>query len=172
MCGFCNASSRNPEVRTFAKGNEMNVIILGCGRVGSTLARMMYHDQHNVTVIDLLSESFRRLGNKFKGQRIIGNGMDEDVLKRAGIEKCDVFISVTQGDNRNIMVAQIAKEVYGVKKVITRINDPIRADTYRSLDIITICGSTILSGIMRDFINTNEWLMEKDYNREYLSLNV
>ena len=156
----------------FPKGNEMNVIILGCGRVGSTLARMMYYDKHDVTVIDLVSESFRRLGNKFKGQRIIGNGMDEDVLKRAGIEKCDVFISVTQGDNRNIMVAQIDKEVYGVKKVITRINDPIRADTYRSLDIITICGSTILSGIMRDFINTNEWLMEKDYNREYLSLNV
>ena len=150
----------------------MNVIILGCGRVGSTLARMMYGDGHQVTVIDLLSESFRRLGPKFKGQRIIGNGMDEDVLKRAGVETADVFVSVTQGDNRNIMAAQIAKEVYSVKKVITRINDPIRADTYRSQGITTICGTTIFSGIMRDFINTDEWLMEKDYNKEYLALNT
>jgi trk system potassium uptake protein TrkA len=150
----------------------MNVIILGCGRVGSTLARMMYHDGHHVTVIDMLSESFRRLGPKFKGVRVIGNGMDEDVLKRAGIEKCDVFVSVTQGDNRNIMAAQIAKEVYGVGKVLTRINDPIRADAYRSMGIVTICGSTVFSGIMRDFINTDQWMLEKDYNKEYLSLNA
>ncbi len=153
-------------------GAPLNVIILGCGRVGSTLARMMYRDGHNVTVIDLLNESFRRLGPKFKGQRVVGNGVDEDVLKRAGIETCDVFVSVTQGDNRNIMAAQIAKEVYQVKKVITRINDPIRADAYREMGIVTICGTTILSGVVRDFINTDEWLLEKDYNKEYLSLNA
>jgi trk system potassium uptake protein TrkA len=150
----------------------MNVIILGCGRVGSTLARLMYHDGHNVTVVDLLSESFRRLGTKFKGQRIIGNGIDEDVLKRAGIANCDVFISTTPGDNRNVMAAQIAKEVYSVPKVLARINDPIRADTYREMGIVTICATTILSGLMRDFINTEQWMMEKDYNKEYLALNV
>jgi len=150
----------------------MNVIILGCGRVGSTLARLMYRDGHNVTVIDLLSESFRRLGTRFKGQRVIGNGIDEDVLKRAGIESCDVFISCTQGDNRNIMSAQIAKVVYKVPKVMTRINDPIRADAYRELGIVTICGTTILAGIMRDFINTDQWTLEKDYNKEYIALNV
>lgn len=150
----------------------MNVIILGCGRVGSTLARMMYRDGHNVTVIDIVNEAFRRLGTKFKGQRVIGNGMDEDVLKRAGIENCDIFVAVTPGDNRNIMAAQIAHEVYKVGTVITRINDPIRADTYRQLGIVTICGTTILSGLVRDYINTGEWLMEKDYNKEYLAMNV
>src|SRR5215212_8778183 len=135
----------------------MNVIILGCGRVGSTLARTMYKDGHNVTVVDMLSESFRRLGSKFKGQRVVGNGVDEDVLKRAGIENCDVFVAVTQGDNRNIMAAQIAHAVYNVPKVMTRINDPVRADTYRELGIVTICGTTLLAGLMRDFINTDTW---------------
>lgn len=149
----------------------MNVIILGCGRVGSTMARQMYRDGHNVTVIDLLSESFRRLGSRFKGQRVVGNGLDEDVLKRAGIENCDVFVSVTQGDNRNIMTAQIAREMYHVPKVMTRINDPIRADAYRRMGIVTICGTTILAGLMRDFVNTDQWLLEKDYNKEYVTQN-
>ena len=150
----------------------MNVIVLGCGRVGSTLARMMYREGHNVTVVDVLSESFRRLGPKFKGQRVIGNGTDQDVLKRAGIEGCDVFVAVTQGDNRNIMASQIAQQVFDVPKVITRINDPIRADLYRSLGIETICGTTIFSGLLRDLIVTGEWNLEKDYNKEYLTLNV
>jgi trk system potassium uptake protein TrkA len=150
----------------------MNVIILGCGRVGSTFARMMYRDGHNVTVIDLLSESFRRLGSRFKGQRVIGNGLDQDVLVRAGIKNCDIFVSVTQGDNRNIMAAQIAKVVFEVPTVITRINDPIRAEAYRAMNIETICGTTILSGLLRDKIATDRWLLEKDYNREYLDMNA
>jgi len=85
----------------------MNVVILGCGRVGSTLARMMYKDGHAVTIIDLQSEAFRRLGAKYKGQRIVGNGIDEDVLRRAGIANADIFVAVSQGDNRNIMAAQM-----------------------------------------------------------------
>ena len=150
----------------------MNVIILGCGRVGSTLARSMYKDGHNVTMIDLLSESFRRLGSKFKGQRVVGNGVDEDVLKRAGIENCDLFVAVTQGDNRNIMAAQIAHNVYQVPKVLTRINDPVRADAYRERGIATICGTTIMAGLIREFANTDRWAIEKDYNKEYLALNA
>ena len=150
----------------------MNVIILGCGRVGSTLARAMFKDGHNVTVVDIVSESFRRLGTKFKGQRVVGNGMDEDVLRRAGIETCDVFVAVTPGDNRNIMAAQIAMTVYSVGKVITRINDPIRADVYREMGIVTFCGTTLFSGLMRDFVNTGEWSIDRDYNREYLEMNA
>src|SRR5579862_2065154 len=148
----------------------MNVIILGCGRVGSTLARSMYRDGHAVTVIDLQSESFRRLGSKFKGQRVIGNGIDEDVLRRAGIEKADLFVAVTQGDNRNIMAAQIARTVYEVPQVLTRINDPVRADAYRERGIVTICGTTLLSGLIRDFVTTKQWSVSKDYNNEFLSM--
>src|SRR5258706_16255701 len=150
----------------------MYVIIVGCGRVGSTLARLMHSEGNHVTIIDTLSESFRRLGAKYKGQRIIGNGTDEDVLKRAGIERCDVFVAVTQGDNRNIMASQIAREIYGVERVINRINDPVRAEIYRQKGIITICGTTILSGLILDFINTQEWSIQKDYNSEYLAKNV
>jgi trk system potassium uptake protein TrkA len=150
----------------------MNVIILGCGRLGSTLARRMYHDGHNVTVIDLTSEAFRRLGSKFRGQRVVGNGLDRDVLERAGIKSCDVFVSVTQGDNRNIMTAQIAKNVYNVERVITRINDPIRADAYRQMGIITICSPTIISGLIRDFLTENRWAIEQDYNMNYIAMNI
>ena len=150
----------------------MNIVIIGCGRVGSTLARMMYRDGHNVTVVDQQSEAFRRLGTKFKGSRIIGNGIDEDVMRRAGIENADVLIAVTQGDNRNIMAAQIAQHIFQIPKVIARIYDPVRADRYRQLGITTLCTTTIASGLMRDFIETGEWGLAKDYSRNYLEMNV
>jgi trk system potassium uptake protein TrkA len=150
----------------------MNIVILGCGRVGSTFARLMYRDGHTVTIIDLQSEAFRRLGAKYKGNRIVGNGIDEDVLKRAGIEQAQVFIAVTQGDNRNIMAAQIARHVYNVPKVIARIYDPVRADRYRQLGITTLCTTTIASGLMRDYVTTEEWGLAKDYSAEYLAQNV
>jgi trk system potassium uptake protein len=150
----------------------MNIVILGCGRVGSTYARLMYREGHTVTIIDLQSEAFRRLGTKYKGNRIVGNGIDEDVLKRAGIEQAQVFVAVTQGDNRNIMAAQIARHVYNVPQVIARIYDPVRADRYRQLGIVTLCTTTIASGLMKDFVNTGEWGLAKDYSAEYLALNV
>ena len=150
----------------------MNIVILGCGRVGSTLARLMFRDGHNVTIIDLQSEAFRRLGTKFKGNRIVGNGIDEDVMKRAGIDNADVFIAVSQGDNRNIMAAQIAKHVFEVPKVIARIYDPVRADRYRQLGITTLCTTTIASGLLRDFVMTDEWGLAKDYSKDYLTLGV
>ena len=150
----------------------MNIVILGCGRVGSTFARLMYRDGHSVTIIDLQSEAFRRLGTKFKGNRIVGNGIDEDVMKRAGIEQAQVFVAVTQGDNRNIMAAQIARHVFNVPKVIARIYDPVRADRYRQLGIVTLCTTTVASGLMRDFVNTEEWGLAKDYSAEYLAAGV
>ncbi len=150
----------------------MNIVILGCGRVGSTLARLMFKDGHNVTIVDLQSEAFRRLGTKFKGNRIVGNGIDEDVMKRAGIENADVFVAVSQGDNRNIMAAQIAKHVFGVPKVVARIYDPVRADRYRQLGITTLCTTTIASGLLRDYVTTEEWGLAKDYSKEYLALGV
>ena len=150
----------------------MNIVILGCGRVGSTFARLMYHEGHTVTMIDIQSESFRRLGAKYRGVRIVGNGIDEDVLRRAGVEQADVFLAATQGDNRNIMAAQIAKHVFNVPQVIARIYDPIRADRYRQLGLITLCTTTIASGLMRDFVTTGEWGLAKDYSDEYLNLNA
>ena len=132
----------------------------------------MYHEGHTVTMIDIQSESFRRLGAKYRGVRIVGNGIDEDVLRRAGVEQADVFLAATQGDNRNIMAAQIAKHVFNVPRVIARIYDPIRADRYRQLGLITLCTTTIASGLMRDFVTTGEWGLAKDYSDEYLNLNA
>jgi trk system potassium uptake protein TrkA len=128
----------------------MRIVILGCGRVGSTLAKMMAAEDHDVTVIDQTSESFRRLGTKFKGTRLVGPGTDVDVLRRAGIESADVFVSVTDGDNRNIMAAQIAKDVFNVPRVVTRIYDPSRARAYGEMGIHTICTTSIAAGLIHD----------------------
>jgi len=127
----------------------MKVLILGCGRVGSTLARQLVQEGHTVTIIDLTSDAFRRLGSKVKVQRVVGTGMDQDVLRRAGIETADVFVAVTNGDNTNIMAAQIARQVFEIKKVIARIYDPIRADAYRELNIDTLCTTTVATSLIR-----------------------
>lgn len=130
----------------------MRIIILGCGRVGSTLAKRMAAEDHEVTIIDQNPDAFRRLGVKFRGARLVGSGTDVDVLRRAGIEEADVFISVTDGDNRNIMAVQIAKHVFSVPKVMTRLYDPSRAEAYGAMGIHTICTTTIAVDLMRDVV--------------------
>src|SRR5579859_3644904 len=112
---------------------------MGCGRVGSMLATMLSEEGHDVRVIDQNSESLQRLGPDFRGQTVVGTAIDEDVLKHAGIEQADAFAAVTQDDNSNIMAAQVAKEIFGVKKVICRIYDPAREQTYHQLGLDTIC---------------------------------
>lgn len=121
----------------------MNIVILGCGRVGAALATKLDKAGHNVTIIDASSDSFQRLDPEFNGEKVVGNGTDEEILKRAGIEKADAFAAVTNGDNRNIMASQIAKEIFHVKKVVCRIYDPIRQTTYNLLGVDTICPTTI-----------------------------
>jgi trk system potassium uptake protein TrkA len=138
----------------------MNIIILGCGRVGSTIARQLANDSHQVTVIDVTGDAFRRLGPKFNGKKIIGTGTDQLVLKRAGIETADAFVALTQGDNTNIMAAQIARHVFNVPKVTTRIYDPIRAAAYRDIGIETLCTTTIAAGLLRATITEDEQYAE------------
>jgi trk/ktr system potassium uptake protein len=121
----------------------MRLLILGCGRVGATLANIMNKDGHEVTVIDLNSDAFERLGSDFEGTTIVGDGMDEDVLIRAGIEDAQAFAAVTNGDNRNIMAAQIARHTFGVPKVICRIYDPIRQETYNALGLESISPTVV-----------------------------
>ena len=134
---------------TPSSATPLSIIILGCGRVGSTLARQLAREGHAVTIIDLTSDAFRRLGPKFKGQRVVGTGLDQDTLSKATLERADVFIAVTQGDNTNIMAAQLAKEVFSVPRVIARIYDPIRAQAYREMGITTLCTTTLAAGIIR-----------------------
>ncbi len=121
----------------------MYVVIMGCGRVGARLANMLVDAGHEVLVLDVNPAAFDRLGSEFVGQTMVGNGIDLAVLVRAGIERADAFAAVTQGDNRNIMASQIAKHMYNVKHVVTRIYDPIRQDTFQTLGLDAISPTVI-----------------------------
>ncbi|MBI2304781.1 MAG: TrkA family potassium uptake protein [Chloroflexi bacterium] len=127
----------------------MRVVIMGCGRVGSRLAMLLDQEGHQVTVIDINSDSFRRLGRDFKGQAMVGNGIDQDVLRKAGIEEADAFVVVTQGDNRNVMAAQIAKHIFHVPKVVVRIYDPIREEMYHQLGLDTYSPTKVAAESLR-----------------------
>ncbi|MFT4010024.1 MAG: TrkA family potassium uptake protein [Nocardioidaceae bacterium] len=116
----------------------MHVVIMGCGRVGSTLARSLEDRQHSVAVIDSSPDSFRRLGPGFNGTKVTGVGFEQDVLERAGIEKADAFCAVSSGDNSNIIAARVARETFGVQNVVARIYDPGRAEVYQRLGIPTV----------------------------------
>ncbi|MHB8718014.1 MAG: potassium channel family protein [Candidatus Dormibacteria bacterium] len=134
----------------------MKVVIVGCGRVGSTLARDLDAAGHEVTVVDERVAAFSRLGEDFGGRMVVGTGIDESVLRRAGIEEADCFASVTNGDNRNIMAAQVAKVVFNVPRVITRIYDPIREQTYRGFGLETICSTSIVASMVEEFLTTGK----------------
>ncbi len=121
----------------------MKVVIMGCGRVGAELATQLDHQGHQVTVIDINPEAFRRLPMDFKGRKVVGNGVDQDVLRRVGVGEAQAFVAVTQGDNRNIMAAQMAKFIFGVPKALCRIYDPARQEIYRSLGLETVSPTRI-----------------------------
>jgi len=130
----------------------MKVVILGCGRVGAALAEAFAGLGHNVTILDTSTRAFDRLSDSFSGQAVRGDGTDEDVLRRVGAEDADVFVSLTEGDNRNIMAAQVAMENLGAKRAIAKINDPVRAAAYAELGIATICRTTMLTDALLGFV--------------------
>jgi len=130
----------------------MKVIIMGCGRVGARLAELLDADGHAVTILDTDAYSFRRLPPKFGGTALIGNGTNEEVLKRAGIEEADAFVAVTQGDNRNVMATQIAKHIFNVPKVVCRIYDPLRQELYSTLGLETFSPTTIFAQLLKEKI--------------------
>ena len=115
---------------------------MGCGRVGSTLARELEHRGHDIAVIDSVPDAFRRLGPSFRGLTVTGLGFDRDVLRRAGIEDTDAFAAVSSGDNSNIISARVAREQFGVDNVVARIYDPGRAEVYERLGIPTVATVT------------------------------
>ena len=142
----------------------MHVVIMGCGRMGATLAFMIEKEGHSVSIIDKDPEAFPRwLGRGFRGHTVLGNGIDEDVLRRAGIERAAAFAAATSGDNSNIMSAQIAKVKFKVARVIARIFDPLRAEAYQTLGIDTISPTLIGAGMCRDFIMGVPWRSISEY---------
>ena len=127
----------------------MNIVIVGCGRVGAAMAETFDRAGNRVVILDLSTRAFEKLPSSFGGEAIRGDGTDEDVLRRAGAEDADLFIALTEGDNRNVMAAQLAVEALSAKRVVAKINDPVRATAYAELGIATICRT----GLMMDAIN-------------------
>jgi len=128
----------------------MKVVIMGCGRVGAQLATLLNAEGHLVTVLDTDTYSFRRLPPIFGGTALLGDGTDEESLRKAGIEEADAFVAVTQGDNRNVMAAQIAKHIFNVPKVICRIYDPLRRELYNTLGIEAISPTTVFAQLLKE----------------------
>lgn len=126
----------------------MKIVIIGCGRVGAFLAGLLDAGGHEVTVVDLERSAFGHLPADFHGTTLLGNGTDMEVLRQAGIDRADALLTLTQGDNRNLMAAQVAKQIFGVKQVIAKVNDPIRANTYRAHGIATFSRTTILGTLL------------------------
>jgi len=128
----------------------MNVVIMGCGRVGAQLAALLDNEGHQVTILDTDSHSFSRLVPTFRGNALLGDGTDEDSLRKAGIEEADAFIAVTQGDNRNVMAAQIARYVFNVTKVLCRIYDPLREELYQTLGLEAISPTIVFTQLLKE----------------------
>jgi trk system potassium uptake protein len=131
----------------------MRIVIVGCGRVGSTLAENLDAAGHEVIILDVKTAAFDRLPETFKGAAVRGDGTDEEVLKAAGAQGADIFLSLTEGDNRNIMAAQLAMETLAIPQVIAKINDPVRAAAYAELGVVTLCRTNIMVDSVAKHLN-------------------
>ena len=132
----------------------MNIVVVGCGRVGSQLATMLSVEGHNVVVIDRDESAFRRLGGTFNGVTIRGLGFDEEVLEEAGIREADAFAACTDLDNTNLMAAEVARKIFGVKHVVARLYNPVRERTYQQLDLDYVCGTTLVAESLMEKIKS------------------
>jgi trk system potassium uptake protein len=130
----------------------MNVLIMGCGRLGARVAITLDQAGHKVTVLDTQTSAFRRLPTTFSGTKAVGNGMDGPVLERVGIAQMDAFMAVTQGDNRNYFASQMAKEIYRVPRVLCRIYDPVREQIFSELGLETFSPTRLGAQIMVDML--------------------
>jgi trk system potassium uptake protein TrkA len=127
----------------------MKIFIMGCGRTGAQLATTLDAEGHQVTVLDINEFSFRRLTAGFKGTALVGDGTNDETLKKSGIESADAFVAVTQGDNRNIMAAQIAQHIFKVPKVLLRIYDPLRRELYNNLGLEAFSPTIIFAQLLK-----------------------
>ncbi|MGE0545032.1 MAG: TrkA family potassium uptake protein [Dehalococcoidia bacterium] len=129
----------------------MKVVIMGCGRVGAQLATILDRDGHDVTVLDIRGSQLERfLPEDFGGRKLVGDGRDQDILRDAGVEGADAFVSCTAGDNRNVMAAQMAKVIFNVPRVVCRIYDPLREEMYKMLGLRTISPTKVGAKLLMD----------------------
>lgn len=132
----------------------VNIVVVGCGRVGSQLATLLSVEGHNVVVIDRDEDAFRRLGSTFNGVTIKGLGFDEEVLEEAGLRDADAFAAVTNLDNTNLMAAEVARKLFGVRHVVARLYNPVRERTYQQLNLDYVCGTTLVAESLMEKIKS------------------
>ena len=134
----------------------MKVIVIGCGRVGSAIAKQLDRDGWDVTAVDEKEEALTRLGEHWSGGFVVGHGMDVDVLRRAGIEEADAVVVATDGDNTNLVVAQVAQKRFGIDCVVVRVLDPGRADFYASRGLRTVCPTSTAIEVVTEAVRSCE----------------
>jgi len=134
----------------------MNALIIGCGRVGSTIARHLQKEGWDVTVVDESEDALSRLGENWPGRFVRGHGMDTDLLREAGIEDADALVAATDGDNTNIVIAQVAQKRFGIECVVARILDPARADFYAKRGLRTVCPTKTAIDALMDAVHSCE----------------
>ena len=134
----------------------MFVLIMGCGRLGAELAALLEGDGHEVTILDVDKYAFDHLAPDFKGHKVLGDGTDQDTLRRAGAERADAFIAATRGDNRNALASQVARHVFNIKRVGSVIFDPIREEVYHGLGLRTINPTKIEARLLRESIERED----------------
>ena len=138
------------------KKQSTYTVIIGCGRLGANLANTLSGEGENVLILDKEKDSFRKLSSSFGGLAVEGDGTELDTLKAADVQRADTVVAVTNNDNINIMIAQMAKECFSVKKVISRLFDPERECVYQELGIDTICPAVLSANEIDKILNRNE----------------
>ena len=134
----------------------MNALVIGCGRVGSAIAKQLDREGWEVSVVDEKEEALNRLGSHWNGGFIVGHGMDVDVLRAAGIEEADAVVVATNGDNTNLVIGQVAQKRFDIQCVVVRVLDPARADFYHSLGLRTVCPTKTAIEVLTDAVRACE----------------
>ncbi|MFH1825199.1 MAG: TrkA family potassium uptake protein [Candidatus Firestonebacteria bacterium] len=132
----------------------MKIVIVGCNRISASLSNVLLKDKHNITIIDKSENTFSKLEESYTGDKILGDATDIDILKKADLDTVDMFLALTDNDNANIMIAQIVKNKFKTKRIICKVDDPIRAQAYKELDLETICPTTNTINMLKNIISS------------------
>ena len=150
----------------------MNILVIGCGKVGSQLASMLSEEGHDVSFIDRDAKNFEMLDDNFSGMTTVGVPIDQDVLKQAGIESCDAVAAVSQDDNLNIMCSQLAREIFKVPSVLARIYDPAREDVFSHFGLHTVCPTNLTVSAVKSALTENQSIRTINFGAHTLAFNL
>jgi|YelNatPaOPRAMG01_1025707.scaffolds.fasta_scaffold183969_1 trk system potassium uptake protein TrkA len=134
----------------------MKIVIVGCNKISVSLCTVLLKDKHDITIIDKSEDAFLELEESYTGNKILGDATDVDILRKANLDNVDIFLVLTDNDNTNIMIAQIVKNKFKTKRIICKVDDPIRAKAYKELDLETICPTNYTINMIKDIVNSTK----------------